>query len=58
MTKDLFTQQNKGIIGHGGYKCPCCNDYHGRKRKKLNRIKRRKLKHCTEKEIKNLERID
>jgi len=55
MTKDLFTQQQHNIIGPGGLKCPCCNEYHGKDKSKLNRIKRRKLKECTDYEIKNSE---
>ena len=55
MTKDLFTQQQHNIIGPGGVKCPCCNDYYGKSKPKLNRIKRRKLKENTKCEILNSE---
>jgi hypothetical protein len=51
MTKDLFTQQQYNIIGVGGLKCYCCNEYHGKNKNKLNRIKRRKLKECMNKEV-------
>lgn len=52
MTKDLFTRQHYNIIGPGGVKCPCCNDYHGKSKSKLNRVKRRKLRNETNNEIK------
>jgi hypothetical protein len=53
MTKDLFTRQQHNIIGPGGLKCQCCNDYYGKKKPVLNRIKRRKLKQQTKKEFFN-----
>jgi len=53
MTKDLFTQQGHNIIGIGGIKCPCCNEYHGKKKSKLNKIKRKKLKNLTKFEVNN-----
>lgn len=53
MTKDLFTRQHYNIIGPGGVKCPCCNDFHGKSKPMLNRVKRRKLRQDTTKEINN-----
>ena len=53
MTKDLFKRQQYNIIGPGGVKCPCCNDFHGKSKPKLNRVKRMKLRNETIKEVNN-----
>lgn len=40
------------LVGVGGIKCPCCNQYIGKKRVVLNRIARTKLKQKDQKEFK------
>lgn len=30
-------------VGPGGFKCPCCNEFHGKSKGMLNRITRRRL---------------
>lgn len=45
------TELNKGCQV-GGLFCSCCNDYHGKDKKKLNRIARRRLKRADEKTTK------
>jgi len=41
---DEFNNQKKKHIGLGGIKCHCCNNFHGKSKKKLNRIARARLK--------------
>ncbi len=37
--------------GPGGRKCACCNPFHGKSKKKLNRLVRRRLNTFFEKEV-------
>lgn len=48
---DEFCKCQNSLVGVGGVKCPCCNMFFGRKRKKLNRLARRKLKIKDKKDI-------
>lgn len=41
---DDFKKQQMKHVGPGGLKCPCCNDLHGKNRKRLNRHARARLK--------------
>lgn len=40
---DFKRIQNKRV-GIGGVRCPCCNDYYGKRKAGLNRYARRVLK--------------
>ena len=46
---DYFRLAGCNIIGHGGFKCSCCNPFrsfgsHGGKRRGLNRLRRSRVK--------------
>jgi hypothetical protein len=41
---DKFKSKMNQRCEVGGMKCSCCNPYHGKDKKKLNRIARRSLK--------------
>ena len=49
---DKFRQAMSNQCGWGGFRCPCCNCYHGKTKKKLNRLARAKIKAEVFKEIK------
>ena len=44
----LSMTHHTGISLH----CPCCNNYHGKDKKKLNRMARAKLKKLKQQELK------
>ena len=48
---DDFRKKQWEPIGPGGFRCNCCNDYHGKRKKKLNKLARSRLKKETEKEM-------
>jgi len=48
---DDFKKKMNKICSVGGVKCPCCNPYSGKDKKKLNRQARAGLKQDTLKEI-------
>lgn len=41
---DDYKTAMTSYTGVGGLKCPCCNHYKGKNKRKLNRLARRKLK--------------
>lgn len=41
---DVFRRLMDKRCGKGGVKCHCCNDFHGKSRKKLHRLVRRVLR--------------
>jgi hypothetical protein len=48
---DKFKEHMNHNVGVGGIHCECCNPYHGKDKKFLNRLARTKLKEETRKEI-------
>jgi len=44
MTKDTYKRKLAHFCGYGGLHCECCNNYHGKNKKKLNRLARARLK--------------
>lgn len=41
---DDFRAKQWEPIGPGGFRCACCNDFHGKKKKMLNKIARKRVK--------------
>ena len=48
---DIFKQSMEHYCGISIH-CPCCNDFYGKDKKKLNRMARVKLKQLEKKELK------
>jgi len=55
---DDFKKAGMHLIGPGGTKCPCCNDYFGKDKYKLNKAARKKLKAKLQKEILTIDALD
>ena len=55
---DEFRKEMLKRIGPGGTKCPCCNDYWGKKRSGLIRLARRGLKKESLKEIADMYNLE
>lgn len=52
---DNFKIKQLKEIGHGGFKCPCCNTFKGKNKRILNKIVRSNLKLDLKKELYNIE---
>lgn len=48
---DRLRQYQDDSCGPGGVRCDCCNSYHGKDRKILNRMAKRKLDREIKKDI-------
>ena len=44
MTRDKFKARSHAMVGHGGWKCPCCGPSDSGDKARIRRFARRELK--------------